>query len=177
MKRKLELKEIAGNLPYGLYSQHFAQYNEPPTIQRVIGIAEDCISFGSGKDYYFENYLFEVEDNPLIKIILRPESDMYKPITHNGKEIIPIVELAKIAKPLYDWKLDADDNRAIDSNTFFSYRNFHCGFMCVSENRILDINNQYQLFDYLHELKIDYRGLIDAGLAISVYDLDVNPYK
>ena len=39
------------------------------------------------------------------------------------------------------------------------------------------IQNQYQLFDYLHELKIDYRGLIDAGLAISVYDLDENPYE
>jgi len=37
--------------------------------------------------------------------------------------------------------------------------------------------NQYQLFDYLHELKIDYRGLIDAGLAIDVNTLEVNPYK
>ena len=37
--------------------------------------------------------------------------------------------------------------------------------------------NQYQLFDYLHELKIDYRRLIDAGLAIDVNTLEVNPYK
>lgn len=27
------------------------------------------------------------------------------------------------------------------------------------------------------ELKIDYRSLIHAGLAVSVYDLNTNPYK
>jgi hypothetical protein len=37
--------------------------------------------------------------------------------------------------------------------------------------------NQYQLFDFLHELKIDYRGLIDAGLAVDCNTLEVNPYK
>ena len=28
-----------------------------------------------------------------------------------------------------------------------------------------------------YELKIDYRGLIDVGLAIDVNTLDFNPYK
>ena len=37
--------------------------------------------------------------------------------------------------------------------------------------------NQYQLFDFLHELKIDYRWLIEAKLGISCYDLDTNPYN
>ena len=32
--------------------------------------------------------------------------------------------------------------------------------------------NQVAFFDYLHELKIDYRGLIDAGLAVSTHDVD-----
>jgi hypothetical protein len=36
--------------------------------------------------------------------------------------------------------------------------------------------NQYMIFDCLHELKIDYRGLIDAGLCVSCYDLEKNPY-
>jgi hypothetical protein len=36
---------------------------------------------------------------------------------------------------------------------------------------------QLQLFDFLNELKIDYRGLIDDGVAVSVYDLEINPYK
>ena len=34
-----------------------------------------------------------------ISIILRPLSDLTKPITHNGETFIPIVELAKIAFP------------------------------------------------------------------------------
>lgn len=33
------------------------------------------------------------------------------------------------------------------------------------------------LFDTFHRYHIDYRGLIDKGLAISVFDLPENPYK
>lgn len=33
------------------------------------------------------------------------------------------------------------------------------------------------LFDTFHRYHIDYRGLIDKGLAISVFDLSENPYK
>ena len=36
---------------------------------------------------------------------------------------------------------------------------------------------QYQMFDMMNEYMIDYRGLIQKGLAISVHDLDFNPYK
>lgn len=31
--------------------------------------------------------------------------------------------------------------------------------------------------DLLHQLKFDYRGLIDAELAVSVHDLKRNPYE
>ena len=31
--------------------------------------------------------------------------------------------------------------------------------------------------DLLHQLKFDYRGLIDAELAVSVHDLKQNPYE
>ena len=33
------------------------------------------------------------------------------------------------------------------------------------------------LFDLMNRLMIDYRGLIPAGLAKSVHDLDKNPYE
>jgi hypothetical protein len=33
------------------------------------------------------------------------------------------------------------------------------------------------LLDFLHELKIDYRGLINAGSVIDVNTLEINPYK
>jgi hypothetical protein len=40
-----------------------------------------------------------------------------------------------------------------------------------------DVKNQYKLFDFLYELKIDYRGLIESGLAIDCNTLENNPYK
>ena len=33
------------------------------------------------------------------------------------------------------------------------------------------------MYDLLHRLHFDYRGLIDAGLAVSVHDLKQNPYE
>lgn len=33
------------------------------------------------------------------------------------------------------------------------------------------------LYDLLHRLHLDYRGLILAGLAVSVHDLPTNPYE
>jgi hypothetical protein len=41
----------------------------------------------------------------------------------------------------------------------------------------LYLHGQAYLFDYLHELKIDYRNLIDSGLAIDANTLETNPYK
>jgi len=58
------------------------------------------------------------------------------------------------------------------------YEKDYSGFYyCDEDGNLLTIWNQYQLFDYLHELKIDYRGLIASGLAVSVYELKNNPYK
>lgn len=37
--------------------------------------------------------------------------------------------------------------------------------------------DSYPLLDLLNRYHIDYRGLIDKGLAISVFDLHENPYK
>jgi hypothetical protein len=39
------------------------------------------------------------------------------------------------------------------------------------------IINTNKLFDFLHELKIDYRGLIDAKLAIDANTLGNNFYE
>lgn len=33
------------------------------------------------------------------------------------------------------------------------------------------------IFDLFHRLHLDYRGLIPAGLAVSVHDLSTNPYE
>jgi hypothetical protein len=64
-----------------------------------------------------------------------------------------------------------------DTNYQFGYNEINAFFNTGGDDNNFEVKNQYLIFDYLHELKIDYRGLIDAGLAVSVYDLETNPYE
>jgi hypothetical protein len=176
MKRELELKDIAGNFPYELYlsDEDFKQGE----VYKMLGYEFDTTLAkiemkNSGNEDWWNLSNF--------KPILRPKSDLYKPIIHNGEEIVPIVELARIAFPDEEWRLNPYEEEAVCGRENFYYYEAESAFLSVFtvnghivSNRI---KNQYQLFDYLHELKIDYRGLIDAGLAVSVYDLSENPYK
>jgi len=186
MERKLELKDIAGYLPYDLSAINYID-----EIYEVQGFNNwhDMLLFQNGND---EELINETEYHITnIKPILRPLSDLYKTITHNGKGIIPIVELAKMAYINLGWKLNDDVNildcaiRYFEDGIGYMYMYFdHMGWFVGSqklygkeERYEMDVPNQYQLFDYLNELKIDYRGLIDSCLAISAHDLKENPYK
>ena len=170
MEQKLEFKDIAGYLSYDL---------------NWIGIKAGTEL--TTKEISIYNYsLRSVEDiiNKRCsenKPILRPLSDLYKTITHNGEDFVPIVELAKIHRrnPKVKWWLNAVGD-AECLNFIFGYNaeanSFYCGLNDVDASHCL-VCNQYQLFHKLNEWKIDYRGLIDAGLAIDCNTLDINPYK
>jgi hypothetical protein len=128
---------------------------------------------------------------PLKKVtpILRPLSDLYKTITHNGGKIIPIMELAKIAgKELnLQWVIDNGDIRVHgweDDPDRFEYIFCYSDIFKLIElnwsgkgSNIVHYADQWPLYEYLHELKIDHRGLIPAGLAIDCNTLENNPYK
>jgi hypothetical protein len=176
--RKLELKDIAGYLPYEL-----------KMTKKLKGVDRGklMIHLESGSTCYNHLDCSELKKFNVYPI-LRPLSDLYRTITHNGKEIVPIVELAKISKPFIDWKISSRNTFAVDLSDYlgkyFGYIKSEERFYLLEdyndgyESKIeLSVKNQYQLFDYLHELKIDYRGLIDAGLAIDVNTLENNPYK
>lgn len=162
MERKLELKDIAGYLPYGLVGLYKRREHLQPTLI-TIGVS------------YYKNETTLSFDNELSPI-LRPLSDLYRPITHNRVEVIPIVELACISNPSVNWECDNCDY-AYDESYVFHYNEEYKCFIEQKDNRPIVVRNQYQLFDKLHELKVDYRGLIDDGSAIDVNSLDVNPYK
>ena len=172
MERKLEQKDVAGYLPYGLFTYVGTPNTEYSLLEAV---SNNFIVFHFKSNRGFENTA-TIDD---IKPILRPLSDLYHTITHNGKEIVPIVELAKRAfKRINDWELKGNGAHSRKHKMRFRYNNNYsdkdrCGYFSSFSKDI----NQYQLFDYLHELKIDYRGLIEAGLAIDCNTLDINPYK
>ena len=96
------------------------------------------------------------------KPVLRPRSDLCKEITdkdyNDGKPFIPSDHL----KELLDG--DFEDCLILDCRIKYSPSEFWYSDMSA-------------ILDMFHQLKFDYRGLIDAGLAISVHDLKQNPYE
>ena len=155
MERKLELFEIAGYFPHNLMWWNGKLWNG--------------IDWGIISSYLADG--FEYKWYP----ILRPISDLYKTITHNGKEIVPIVELSKIWEIEDAWYFGLNKIADIDNGSL----EFENGaFMILKRGfEFTPTPNQIPLFDYLNELKIDYRGLIEAGLAIDCNTLEDNPYK
>jgi hypothetical protein len=166
--RTLELKDICGYLPYSLYGLYKTKE------YKYISLSNRKTECFAGIERIINNCAYNnICAIETIKPILRPLSELYRKITHNGEEIIPIVECAKIYKPHLRW----EQNKETASSKFYKFGyDYELGFYCFF-GETHQINNPYQLFDYLHELKIDYRNLIDAGLAVNANTLDINPYK
>ena len=164
MERKLTLADFAGYSPYGLVIVNCLYPHKLKVANRLNNGINELLDFSD-----------------LYRPVLRPLSDLYRTITHNEKEIIPIVELAKICEPNIDWKFGNDIAVSGDYKIAFDYderEGKECFFMLMINFGILTLAlNQYRLFDCLHELKLDYRKLIDVHLAVSCYHLPENPYK
>ncbi|GHT33941.1 hypothetical protein FACS189434_09250 [Bacteroidia bacterium] len=176
--RNLELKDICGYLPYGLEFLYIDGRSIYPLW---------CLFPNVNNNFTNERIIWEITHNQF-KPILRPLSDLYKKITHNGKEIIPIVECAKITFGEFEFWLGENSMEnpcaivITDELDEFGYNEninlyYSQEFGFITDSTEFLMKNQIQLFDYLNELKIDYRGLIDAGLAIDCNALKDNPYK
>jgi hypothetical protein len=170
--RKLEEKDFVGYIPNSVYL-HYLKNDEFEI--RLIVLFDRNAGYFQTDMCLFRDIVYEKH---LPKLVLRPLSDLYRTITHNGKDIVPMVELAKICSNIYFENCYLSNGREVVKAKYaeFWYNKNACAFRITSEE-INYVNNQYQLFDYLHELKIDYRGLIDSGLAIDANTLENNPYK
>lgn len=102
--------------------------------------------------------IFEVGRKP----ILRPISDLRVEITergyNDGKPFVPVKRLGELLGS------DYEDCLILDCRIKYSPSEVWYSDMCA-------------FLDLLHRLHFDYRGLIDAGLAVSVHDLKQNPYE
>ena len=168
MKRELTLTDIAGYLDHPLLGQH-------PTG----AICWIDVEFIAHHGISLAGY----------KPVLRPMSDLYVEITdkdyNGGKLFVPIVELANLLgeSKIYQWELHSDGRCAFSPEAMdyfrwleeeksfvhsLSYCEFSTGYV---------IFNQHEMYDLLHRLHFDYRGLIPVGLAVSVHDLERNLYE
>lgn len=170
MTQQLTLEHIAHYLPYGL------KVNSPDNQ-----VYELTAWPYAGRNLTYIQEFFENEDEP----ILRP-MDLTKAIQVEGTEVIPIVELAKIAFPDEDWRkpngvfyYPKARNSYPKIPIDFTYNN---GFSAVKDHCHYDaqniyIPNQLALFQWLFKHKFDVFNLIERGLAIDVNTLETNPYE
>jgi hypothetical protein len=182
--RKLELKDIVGYLPYGLK----CKYKDEKTIWTLDLSAIEA----DYKNLKLPLWHYDCVD----EIFLRPLSDLTKPIKvdgyNEGKEFTPLVALARTAySELYDEYLlikkntiQIEENPKSDGSYQiggFSYKNGM--FEMLDYGEVIKRNkndlepfveiihtplNQCKYFDLLNQWHFDYRGLIDAGLAVDI---------
>lgn len=168
MKRELTLTDIAGYLEHPLLGEH------PSGAICWIDV-EFVAKYGIALAGY--------------KPVLRPMSDLYVEITdkdyNDGKLFVPIVELANLLgeSKIYQWELHSDGRcafspeameyfRWLEEEKSFAHNLSYCEFFTGYV-----IFNQHEMYDLLHRLHFDFRGLIDTGLAVSVHDLEQNLYE
>jgi hypothetical protein len=95
---------------------------------------------------------------------------------------VPLIKIAQEFFPYIDpWHTgtpkDQDYEFCMDEKEelFFSYID---GFMMCDHFSEVPMNDHWKMYEKLDQWMIDYRGLIDRKVAISVYELDDcdNPY-
>lgn len=158
MKRELTLTDIAGYLPYGL--KLLDRKRGMTTVWEWQSAAccdwngEEKVEMISGEKYS--------EELVMASPILRPMSDLFVKITergyNDGKPFVPVKRLGELLGS------DYEDCLILDCRIKYSPSEVWYSDMCA-------------FLDLLHRLHFDYRGLIDAGLAVSVHDLPTNPYE
>lgn len=184
MKRELTLTDIAGYLPYGL--KLLNRKRGMTTVWEWQSAAccdwngEEKVEMISGEKYS--------EELVMASPILRPMSDLFVKITerdyNDGKPFIPISELANIVEGQESarWVFEQEDKRmySCEWKDWFLWDHDWKTFIrtsSLSSSEVCAISHPYKLYDLLHRLHLDYRGLILAGLAVSVHDLPTNPYE
>lgn len=162
--RALELKDICGYLPYEINYLH----PDGVTILQASGILGILMQVKEKGEITYSSLCG-------CKPILRPMSYLTKEIHHKGETFVPIVELAKIAFPIWEW--DVDYNGCCESNRgcIFSYG--EDGGFHVDGTITNAVPKQLEMFDKLSEWMFDYRGLIDGGMALDVNTLSENIYE
>ena len=164
MKRELTLTDIAGYLPHKLQIE--SQFGGEICTANIWNLQGAIVA----------NF----------KPILRPMSDLCEEITeqgyNEGKPFVPIVTMAKVAyNGVGDWGhpiYSGEVYQCSCNGIFYGFEPADGSFIVCDQTGFPVFSpKQRDLFDLLHRLHFDYRGLIDAGLAVSVHDLLTNLYE
>jgi hypothetical protein len=181
--RLLELKDIAGYLPYGLNYQ----WTNMKSV-RLISMTDE-VDYGSQHSL---STAWEWMKHGQARPILRPMSDLTKEITHRGETFVPMVEIGKLLgyDNLKKYEIDgvveygfetryADDAQGYIFGWHQASQSFGIWYDEIDEDlpSVERLVMNVCAFDKLSEWMFDYRGLIPVGLAVDVNTLSENPYE
>lgn len=152
--KQLLIKDLCARLPYGVKGIYdFCGENESPDI--ITGIS-DCDT-DVNLIYSNRGYVGAISDISQFKPILFPLSAINQEIEVNGYAI--------------------QVRKFIEIDSVFPCRITELGEIITRNTDYLFPSAYSLLIDTFHHYHIDYRNLIGKGLAISVFDLQENPYK
>lgn len=169
----LEMNKLKIDDNYAVWAITNGDFNKPDFNYQILR-NENC----SGRGFEFEE----------IKPVLFPIDDLTEEIEFHGEKFIPLERIAQLERGrLYLDHGEILEKASSESSLFIARYGNERGFLgykstgaFIADEKGIGIWTpyyQYQMFDMMNEYMIDYRGLIQKGLAISVHDLDFNPYK
>jgi len=161
------------SLPYGLKIKDI--FSTP----KLTGIMDN--------EYHFGSYL-SIDSAEYVKPILRPLSDLTKPIKHKGEEFVPMFELAKLqgfnVGNIKNWNFHFHtENLKVVSGTngdwmlryMIDQNSFYVNGLKDWNRKHQKTHNQLSMFQKLIEWHFN---LMDEGEEfIDVNTLDINPYE
>ncbi len=192
MKRELTLADIAGYLPYDLKVQ---DRDQDIWVLCQLGNADPCMDGDIGLTTDDGGHLqYDYLDD--ILPVLRPMSDLYVEITergyNEGKPFVTILEIGKLSgydcikkyetEGMTEYSFEcrnADDVQGYVFGWCQTTQSFGVWYDHIDDEipSVESMIMNTDIFDLFHRLHFDYRGLIPAGLAVSVHDLKQNPYE
>lgn len=147
----LEPKHLFAYAPHGVNCQVW---------QHIVGYKNRKLSFDTGHDFYNK-----LEDG-LVRIFLRPLSDLTKEIEVNGEKFIPIDKI-KAELLGVDWMVFGESEYGWNGFIDKSMRSQINHIPIFMGNEIMG-ECSYFIYQKLCEWHFDIFGLIDAGLAVDV---------
>lgn len=186
-QNKLEIHHVAKRLPYGLKAE-MLNYKSDYVGQRydtLVGVHQ----WDKNSQYWSALTIHGSKPNLQdIKPLLFPLGSLTETIQIKGKEFIPIIEILKKAS-LFDLSDCTFDVYEVDNSIYVNAENKDrtIDSLCYDFNIFYSMDNdlgynptnpQSELQDLLLEFHFDlpHENLIEKGLAVSVFDLDKNPY-
>ena len=173
---------LATQLPYGLKCHcmglHFDDYAEPviPIDVEIVGLNTHHVEIQEIGRAVTKQYVYS-DIFPIIRPLDSLVKECIQADYNNGEPFIPIVELAKIFSPHYDWHLHGKGLYATAGNKLYGSIDFEYddAYGIFLRDSTADGINQLQLFQQL--LKWHFWPNMPENEEVIYVTEEFNPYK